>query len=135
MTLARPIPETDGLAGSFWKAAENNRLSIQRCLGCHSFQHYARQVCLTCGGKTLEFYDVSGSGRVVSCTTIHKSPYDDILTPYVLALVRLDEGVILLTHLVNGKPNENYCDFSVQLKFADFRDGFKLPVFILEGQE
>lgn len=134
MTFIRPLPEIDGLAKYYWEAAARERLLVQKCFDCKMYQHYARPICTHCGGVHLEFIEASQKATVLSCTTIYKSPYDDLKIPYVLALVRLEEGVTILSHIIDAVPNQNYCDVPVVACFEEFREKFKLPVFRLAIQ-
>ena len=129
MALERPLPETDGLASTYWKAASEGRLLLQRCTGCGKHQHYARPLCVACGCRDLTWIASSGRGHVWSYTTVHRGPYDDLATPYVVALVRLQEGVVVLTHVVLVDPADVRCDMAVELTFQPLREGVQLPVF------
>ncbi|VTU30320.1 Zn-ribbon domain-containing OB-fold protein [Variovorax sp. PBL-E5] len=131
MGLQRSLPETDGYAGAYWKAASKGQLLIQRCAACGKHQHYARPFCLACGERDPAWVPASGKGTVWSFTTVHRGPYEDLPTPYVVALVRLEEGVVLLSHIVDAKPDKVQCDQAVELLFQDFREGVRLPVFRL----
>jgi uncharacterized OB-fold protein len=53
----------------------------------------------------LEWVEASGAGRVHSFTVVHRAPpdYRDEV-PYVVALVDLDEGVRMMTRLVDVEP-------------------------------
>ena len=136
MTLNRPLPETDGLAGHYWQSAAKGSLQIQLCTQCNRHQHYARPMCTLCGSTSLSWVSSAGQGKVLSCTTVHRSPYSDIDTPYIVALVRLNEGVTLLSHLIGASPDANHCDKAVELSFVPLRDDIKLPVFTLtEGEQ
>lgn len=135
MGLERPLPETDGCAGDYWAAAREGRLIIQRCRSCGAAQHYGRPFCTACGGPQPDWVDASGRGTVLSFTVVQRSPYDDLPAPYVVALVRLEEGVTLLAHIVDAPPADIRCDLPVRLEFRPLRDGFRLPVFRLaEGR-
>lgn len=129
MGLQRSLPETDGYAGAYWKAASEGKLLIQRCAACGNHQHYGRPMCLACGARDPDWVGASGKGTVWSFTTVYRGPYEDLPTPYVVALVRLEEGVVLLSHIVGTDPEQVQCDQPVELMFQDFRDGVRLPVF------
>jgi uncharacterized OB-fold protein len=75
----------------------------------------------------------SGKGTVLSYTVIHRSPYSDLPAPYVVALIRLAEGVTMLSHIVEADPSAIACDKPVVVKFESIRDGGKIPVFALSG--
>jgi uncharacterized OB-fold protein len=133
MGLERPLPETDGCAAEYWSAAKEGRLVIQRCKACGGVQHYGRPFCTHCGGAQSDWIDACGRGMVLSFTEVHRSPYDDLPAPYVVALVRLEEGPTLLTHIVDTPAAAIRCDQLVQLEFRPLREGFQLPVFRLAG--
>jgi hypothetical protein len=133
MGAQRPLPETDTDARPFWDGAANGKLLIQRCNDCKHYQHYARPFCIACSGRNVEMVESSGRGIVYSFTVVHRSPYEDLPAPYVVALVKLDEGVTLLSNVVGCDPARMVCDMPVQVSFAPLRDSIVLPVFEPRG--
>lgn len=134
MGAQRPLPETDTDARAFWEGAANGKLLVQRCNDCKRYQHYARPFCIACGGRNVEMVESSGRGLVHSFTIVHRSPYDDLPAPYVVALVKLDEGVTLLSNVVGCEPASVACDMPVQVSFVPLRDGIALPMFEPRGK-
>jgi uncharacterized OB-fold protein len=116
---------TDPIA-DWLAAAADRRLVVQRCARCGHHQHYPRYICTQCGEQQLEFVPVAGKGAVWSFTEVHRAPAPDMDTPYTVALVRLDEGPVLLTHLVYPDP---VCDDRVQVEWSQRGDASALPVF------
>lgn len=86
-------------------------MTIQRCRACGRHQHYPRLLCTACHATDLETVEASGLGSLWSFTVIHRSPRPDMAAPYTVALVRLDEGPVVLTHLVDTP--EPRCDMPV----------------------
>ena len=129
MAEQRPLPEIDGLARAFWSGAVEGKLLIQHCRGCDDYQFYPRPACLSCRSNDVEMVEASGRGKIYSFTVIYRGPYEDIPAPYVVALVNLDEGVRLLSAIVNCDPATLRCDMPVRVTFAPLRDGIVLPVF------
>lgn len=129
----RPLPETDTMAAPFWAATAEKRLMIQKCDACGNFQHYARQRCLACNSPQLNMVEANGSGQIYSFTVVQRSPYDDLPAPYIVALVRLREGVVILSHIVDCKPDEVRCDQTVEVIFQPIGSNITLPVFRLSG--
>lgn len=129
MGLARPLPEIDTDAAAFWKGAAEHRLLIQHCTRCGNYQHYARPFCLKCRASAVEMVEASGRGVLHSFTVIHRGPFDDIPAPYVVGLVRLDEGVTILSHVVGCAPEAVKCDMAVEVEYQPLREGIVLPVF------
>jgi len=105
--LAKPIPRIDETSRPFWDACNKERLRIQRCADCRDFNYYPRVCCPSCRSGTLEWVDVSGSGRIVTHTTIYRTHHDSFNAeaPYVFAAVRLDEGPIIYAQIL-GAPAE-----------------------------
>lgn len=130
----RPLPETDTGARVYWDGAKARKLLIQRCKDCGEYQHYPKQFCVACGkDETLELVEARGRGKIYSFTIIHRSPYDDIEAPYVVAIVTLDEGVRMLSNIVNCDPATVECEQTVQVAYHELRDGVVLPVFELRA--
>lgn len=125
----RPLPESDTDARGFWDGAAAGKLLIQRCLDCGHDQFYPRTFCLSCGGTHLELTESSGKGTVYSFTVVHRGPYDDVPSPYVVAIVALDEGVRMLSNIVGCDAGDVRCDMKVKVKFEPLRDGVVLPLF------
>ena len=129
MGMQRPLPETDTDAAPFWKGAAEHKLLIQRCTKCGNHQHYARPFCIKCRSDAMEMVEASGRGSVYSFTVIHRGPYVDIPTPYVVGLIRLEEGPTLLSNVVGCDPASVKCDMAVEVSYQPLRDDVVLPVF------
>jgi uncharacterized OB-fold protein len=92
----------DPTTAPFWEAAESHRLVVQRCRDCGHHQFYPRPFCLACESKAVGWHEVSGRGTVYSMSEVHMAPAPEIETPYVIAIVELDEGPKFMTNIVNG---------------------------------
>ena len=49
--------------------------------------------------------------------------------PYVLALVDLEEGIRMMTRIVDCEPEEVKMDMDVEVVFNDITEEFSLPYF------
>ena len=122
----------DEVSQPWWDATRKRRLVIQRCQDCGHWQHYPRALCTGCGGMALTFEPVSGRGVVDTCTTVLRTVPPDLPAPYVVARVRLAEGPLLLTHLIDvGQDAAGLIGRSVAVDWAPLPDGRNLPVFRL----
>jgi hypothetical protein len=126
---ARPLPLVTPETEPWWEATRAGRLLVQRCEACGHHQHYPRALCTRCHATRLGFVEASGRGTVYSFTVIHRAPAPAFTPPYVVALVRLAEGPVLLTHVVGCPPEAVRCDQPVRLAWEDLPDGRRLPVF------
>ncbi|TYB64277.1 hypothetical protein FXF51_21325 [Nonomuraea sp. PA05] len=122
---------SDDLTAPWWAATRESRLLLQSCTGCGHLQHYPRALCTGCGGTDLAWHESAGLGAVDSFTVVHRPPSPGWPVPYVVARVRLDEGPVLLTHLIGD--TEWRCDQRVRLAWRDLDDGRRLPVFERDG--
>ncbi|MDI2131870.1 Zn-ribbon domain-containing OB-fold protein [Yinghuangia seranimata] len=123
------VPPPDEVTAGWWDATRERRLVVQRCLDCAHLQHYPRALCTACGKTSLEFTDVSGRGRIDTYSVTHRAPRPDLTPPYVVARVRLAEGPVLLTNIVDCPLDRLACDLPVVLAWRPLPDGRALPVF------
>ena len=130
---ARPVADPDPMTEPWWDATREGRLLIQRCAECGHHQHYPRPVCTSCHSASVSFVVASGKGTVYSFSVSHRSPQPAFEPPYVVALVRLEEGPVLLTNIVGCPPEEVACDIKVHLLWEELPDGRKLPLFTPQG--
>lgn len=101
----------------FWDGLGQHKLLIQRCGSCGALRHPPRPMCPRCNSLVWDTIESSGRGTV----------YSVVLSPEVVALVDLDEGVRILSNLVDidapaiGMP--------VQARFVEFDGGLVLHQF------
>lgn len=101
----RAYPVPDAVTRPFWEGVAEGVLRLQRCAGCGRHVFYPRAVCPFCASAELAWVEAAGVGTVHSFTVVHRAPaeYRDEV-PYVVALVDLDEGVRMMTRLVDVEP-------------------------------
>jgi uncharacterized protein len=126
----RPDPQTADDA-RFWSALAEGELRIQRCAACATFRHPPRPVCAHCGARESEAVGVAGSGEVWSCTVIHPPtlPAFADRTPYAAVVVRLDEGVFLVSNIVDCLVDDIAVGMRVELAITEVEPGLVLPLF------
>jgi len=94
-----------------WREAPSKyRFFGNRCTVCGGVFFPARQICPRCRRASIgkmEPLQLSGEGEVLSYTTIYDPAVGyELLTPYVLAIVKLDEGPKVTSQIVNCDPKE-----------------------------
>jgi hypothetical protein len=126
----RPDPQTTADA-AFWAGVDAGELRIQRCVECHAYRHPPRPVCAACGARAGEATKVAGAGEVWSFTVIHPPtlPAFRARTPYAAVVVRLDEGVFLVSNLVDGDTDTIEVGRRVELAITEVEPGLRLPLF------
>jgi uncharacterized OB-fold protein len=134
--LPRPDPTNEDDA-AFWAALRDGELRVQRCTGCGAFRHPPRPLCAQCGATAREWQAVTGAGEVWSFTVVHPPtlPAFADRTPYGAVVVRLDEGVFLVSNLVDCPVDEIVVGVRVELELTRVAAGtdaggdFVLPLF------
>ena len=101
--MNKPQPRVTELNRRYWDGINAGQLVLQYCLNhaCGRAIFYPRVCCPYCQHAELEWRDVTGTGRVISHSTIHRTHHDGFNdeAPYVFAAVELAEGVLVYAQL------------------------------------
>jgi len=81
------------------------RLEGQRCTSCQAIQFPPRTACRICRERSLEPHRLSGRGIVYSHAEVAQAPRG-FAAPYVVALVKLEEGLLLTAQLTDVEPED-----------------------------
>lgn len=135
-TYEKPQPVIDPGTKPFWDAAREHRLLLPRCRSCGEHHFYPRELCPHCYSDDLEWVDASGKGEVYSYTVARKpaGPAFAADVPYVIAMIRLDEGPRMLTNIVTSDVEGVRIGARVKVSFDDVTPELTLPKFRLEGE-
>jgi uncharacterized OB-fold protein len=114
-----------------WRRIKNvYNLVGRHCRTCNTKYFPPIPLCPKCRRKT-DFIDtqLSGLGKIYSYTVIHDPPagFKD-LAPYVMALVRLDEGPLVLSQIVDVDQDQLKIGMSVQVVFRRIGDAGRTGV-------
>jgi len=115
----RSLPALADESAYFWTSGGRGVLEILRCAACRTWVHPPVGICPACQSRDLAPERVSGRGRLFSFAVNHQVADKRVATPYVVALVELDEqpGLRLLSNLVNCDPNAARVDMAVRVAF------------------
>jgi uncharacterized OB-fold protein len=116
----QPAPETK----AFWDAASAGRLVIKRCAACGESHYYPRSICPFCGSDRTEWRDVSGRGTIYTYSVMRRAP-----VPYAIAYVTLEEGVTMMTNIVDCDLNAIRVGQKVRVVFKPTEGGPPVPMF------
>ena len=127
----KPIPVVNPWAKPFWEAARENKLIIQQCKDCGTYIFYPRIACTNCFSDNLTWVPASGRGKVYTYTVVESYPPSAFIPdlPFVVAVVRLEEGVQMLSNIVGCDPHTVYCEMPVAVVFEKLNEEFTLPKF------
>jgi uncharacterized OB-fold protein len=107
----------------FWEGCREGELRIQRCGGCGLLRHPPGPMCPECGATKPKYLVSDGFGVVYSYVVHHHPQVPGRQTPFVIALVELDEGVRMLGEL-DGEPSVG---LPVEVVFTKVDDELTMP--------
>jgi len=125
----RPAPLITEDSDGFWSAAASGTLVVQRCSSCGRYQHPPRPMCPDCHSTSQEWVEAAGTGTVYSYAVLHHPQHPRFSYPLIAALVDLDEGVRLVTNLVEIEPADVAIGMPVEVTFLPTEGDGAVAVF------
>ena len=119
-----PAPKVLPETLAYWQAADEGRLLVKRCQSCGQVHHYPRDICPHCLSSDTVWQDAAGTGTVYSLSTMGTGE-----AAYTLAFVTLDEGVTMMTNLVDCDPSTVRIGDKVRVVFQPSQGGHAVPMF------
>ncbi len=123
-TLPSPTPNPENQP--YFDAAAQGRLLVKRCAECTRVHFYPRALCPYCLSDRTEWLTASGNGTIYSYSVMRRG----VPVPYALAYVALDEGVTMLTNIVDADLDALRIGQRVRVAFRATDGGIVVPVFV-----
>lgn len=118
------LSDTGVEMGEFWESAKAGRLMVPHCRSCQKPHWYPRAVCPHCFSGEIDLVQASGRGTIYSFTVMRR-----VKEPYVLAFVTLDEGVTMLTNIIDCDPDALEIGQAVKVSFQPAGEDRVVPAF------
>ncbi len=127
----KPLPQMEGLTKEFYEWCKQGELRFQRCKKCATFRHVPREICAECNSFDWEWALSSGKGRVYTWTVVERALHPAFMdsTPMAPVVVEMEEGVRLLSNMVDCAPDQLEIDMPVQVEFEAVTAEVSLPRF------
>jgi len=113
----------------FWRETPRRyNLGGSKCTTCGTVYFPPRPVCPECTHHRQSIekmvpFQLSGAGEVLSYTVVHEPAEGfEMQVPYVLALVRTDEGPVLTGQVVDVDPAQIAIGLRVRATFRKLRE-------------
>ena len=106
----------------FWREIPSRyNLYGSKCGSCGTLDFPPRSICPQCGRRSvgrMERVKLKGKGTVVSYTVIHEAPAQyEMMKPYVLAIIELEEGCRLTSQVIDVDPAQVKIGMPVESAF------------------
>ena len=135
--LPQPVPSPDGLDGPFWQGLREERLLIQCCQGCQTWQWGPEWICHQCLSEDLVFEEVKGDGLIFSFERVWHPVHPALKEqgPYLIVLVELPgAGNIRLVGNLLGDPEQVVVIGSSVKAFFEHRHDAEQAYTLLQWQ-
>lgn len=121
-----PTPET----AHYWAGTLEGELRLQRCCDCAHTYFPPRAFCPACHSRSVEVVAASGRATLHSYVIAERGvPW--LTSPYVIAVVELEEGPRMMTNIVGTDvdPGSLPLDLALEVRFERISDEIALPLF------
>lgn len=125
-----PVSNPD--TATFWDACQRHELLIQQCNKCGTHQFYPRIFCTNCSSTTLKWVPASGMGIIETWTIVRRAVSAAYAgdVPYVIALIKLQEGPVMMSKIIACEPESVHTGMAVEVSFEDWSEQVSMPVFV-----
>ncbi|MBW2497917.1 MAG: OB-fold domain-containing protein [Deltaproteobacteria bacterium] len=127
----KPLPALEGFSKDFYSFCREGELRFQRCNACGCWRHVPRERCAECHSADWEWKRSSGRGRIFTWTVVERAlhPAFGDATPYAPTVVEMEEGVRIVSTLVDVAPADLEIDMPVEVVFDPVTPEITLPRF------
>lgn len=117
----KPLPRGEDSNGEFYAFCKQHELRFQRCSDCQAWRHMPRESCRNCGSFEWTWERSTGKGKIFSWSVIHRALHPGFADelPYAVVLVELDEGVRLVSHVIDLAIEDLEIGMPVEVVFED----------------
>jgi uncharacterized OB-fold protein len=116
------IPPSGAKVQPYWDGAKAGKLLLPKCRDCGKIHWYPRALCPFCLSNEIDWQPASGRGTIFSFSIMR------VKNPYVIAYVRLEEGVTMMTNIIDCELDRLAIGQNVRVEFT-IRAATPVPVF------
>lgn len=119
-----PVPTINEETKPFWDATLEGKFMIKHCNDCNEYHFYPRSKCPHCHSLNTQWFETSGEGKIYTHSTLRRAK-----VPFTLAFVTLNEGVSVVTNIVDCDPDTLAIGQKVKVVFKSNEEGSVIPYF------
>ena len=128
----KPVPEPTATSAPFWAGVDDGELRMQHCAACSRWSFPPSTRCRHCATRDPAWHAVTGTGELVTWSVVHQAPFPAFQgdVPYVVGVVRLDEGPQLMANLLEVDADRLAIGLRLRVVFEDRDHGRRVPRFV-----
>ena len=134
--MTKPVPVPQPWSEKFWEGTKQGKLLIQCCNDCKAKIFYPRKFCPECWSANLGWIEASGKAKIytfsIAYANVEPKFMDEL--PYTIAFVDLEDGIRMMTRIVDCKLEDIHFGMDVEVVFHQ-RGDFFLPYFRPAGKK
>ena len=110
----------------YFDAAAEGKLMLKKCADCGQHHHYPRALCPFCMSDRVQWVQAKGTGEIYTFSVSRRAGP----VVYCIAYVTLDEGVKMMTNVVDCDLDSIKVGQKVKVAFKKTEGGVSMPVFV-----
>lgn len=128
-----PVPVPQQESDFYWEKCKEHELWLRYCNHCSEAYFYPRDICPRCFSRDTTWIQSSGKGHLYTFAIVHQIPRPNYKgpLPFVIAMVKLREGPVMPTAIVEVEPEPENLRIGMPLEvtFEDITERISLPKF------
>ncbi|MCC7081191.1 MAG: Zn-ribbon domain-containing OB-fold protein [Burkholderiales bacterium] len=109
----------------YFEAAGQGKLLLKKCKDCNEVHHFPRGICPFCFSTRVDWVEAKGTGTIYTYSVTRRAGP----IAYCIAYVTLDEGISVLTNIVDCDLDTVKIGQKVKLTFKKTENGTAMPMF------
>ena len=109
----------------YFEGASQGKLMLKKCASCGQVHYFPRGICPFCFSSKVDWVEAKGTGTIYSFSVTRRAGP----IPYCIAYVTLDEGVSMMTNIVDCDLDTVRIGQKVKLVFKPSGNGTAIAMF------
>ncbi len=126
-----PIPQPRLDSVKFWDGCKHDQFLLQYCNACGTINWFPRDYCVNCGKPEFTWRPAAGTAVLETYSIVYRAmnPAWESEVPYMLGMVKLDEGIRMVSRIVGHQGEDTALGTKLKVIFVPAGEHMKMPYF------
>lgn len=118
----RPLPSVEPINQEFWDGLKARRFLVPKCQNCGDWNWIPYPACRTCLSEDQKWTEVSGKGKIMTFSVVHRAPITFGKDPYGVVLLELEErprSLVVLGNTIDTDLDSLKIGMPMKIVFED----------------